>query len=151
MHHEGRMLLGIGNGVMAGALWGLVFLAPLLLPAFSSGQLAAARYLVYGVFALVLLMPRWRALPRLSGAAWWALVWLSLLGNIVYYVFLARAVQLAGGAATSLIVGLLPVVVSVAGAREDGAVSLRRLSLPMLLCCVGVVCIAFESLRVAGP
>ena len=39
------------------------------------------------------------------------LVWLSLLGNIVYYVLLSQAVQVAGSAPTSLIIDLLPVVV----------------------------------------
>jgi drug/metabolite transporter (DMT)-like permease len=150
MRYEGHMWVGIGNGVMAGALWGLVFLTPLLLPGFSSAQLAAARYLVYGAFALALLGPRWRQLPRLDRPAWWALVWLSLLGNIVYYVFLAQAVHLAGGAATSLIVGLLPVIISLVGAREAGAVSARSLGLPLLLCCVGVVAIAFDALRADG-
>ena len=38
-------ILGIGCGVGAGALWGLVFLAPELVREFSPLQLSAARYL----------------------------------------------------------------------------------------------------------
>ncbi|MFA7559039.1 MAG: EamA family transporter, partial [Hydrogenophaga sp.] len=89
--------LGVAFGVAAGAAWGLVFIAPQLVGNFSPMQLAAARYLAYGLFAIILVAPRWRALaPRISGTEWWALLRLSLLGNIVYYVLLASAVQRGG-------------------------------------------------------
>src|SRR5450830_1118515 len=144
---QGKILIGVGNGVAAGALWGLVFLAPQVLDKFSALQLSAARYLAYGVVALVLLLPRWRALvPRLGRAEWFALAYLSFLGNILYYLFLASAVQWAGGASTSLIIGLLPVVVSVIGARDEGALKLSALMAPMALCLFGVALVGVEAL-----
>ena len=108
------MALGIANGVAAGALWGVVFLAPAVLQSFNALQLSAGRYLVYGLIAIALLLPRWKRLaPRLGRAEWFGLLWLSLAGNLVYFLLLATAVQWAGGAAASLIVGLIPVVVMV--------------------------------------
>lgn len=56
--------LGVGNGVAAGALWGFVFLAPQILDGFVPAQLSAGRYLIYGTFAFVLLIPQRRRLPR---------------------------------------------------------------------------------------
>jgi len=148
MKRDSQILLGVGNGVMAGALWGGVFIAPQILKDFLSSQLSAARYLVYGAIALILLATRWRALsPKLGRREWLALIWLSLLGNIIYYVLLGRAVQLVGGASTSLIIGLLPVVVTLVGARDDGAVALQKLILPLLLCCIGVGLVGFASLH----
>ncbi len=142
-----RWLGGIGAGVAAGALWGLVFLAPQLLAAFSPLQLSVSRYLAYGLVAALVLAPRWRQATRPLGAAeWWALLRLSLLGNLVYYVLLGTAVQWAGGAATALIIGLLPVVVTVAGSRAAGAVRLRRLAAPCGLCLLGVALVAAETL-----
>ncbi|WP_369818526.1 DMT family transporter [Phenylobacterium sp. Root700] len=139
---------GIANGVAAGAAWGLVFLAPQMLGDFSPFQLSAARYLAYGAVAALLLAPRWRPLAaRLGRAEWIGLVRLSLLGNILYYVLLASAVQWAGGASASLIVGLLPVALSVVGAREAGAVSFRALVPSMALCLAGVGLVAFEAFR----
>ena len=89
--------LGIGCGVVAGALWGLVFLAPELARDFTPLQLAAGRYLAYGLMAALLLAPRWpKTLARLRMDDWRALVLLSLTGNIIYYLLLAAAVQLAG-------------------------------------------------------
>lgn len=144
---QGKIVMGVGNGVTAGAFWGLVFLAPLVLDNFSPLQLSAARYLAYGLVALVLLLPRWRALaPRLGRAEWTALIYLSFLGNILYYLFLASAVQWAGSASTSLIIGLLPVVVSVIGARDEGAVKLSTLIPPMVLCLFGVGLVGVQAL-----
>ncbi|WP_178386745.1 EamA family transporter, partial [Xanthomonas oryzae] len=119
----------------AGALWGLVFLAPQLLAAFTPLQLAVARYLSYGAIAALVLAPRARQTgARLGRAEWWALVRLSLMGNLIYYLLLGSAVQWAGSAATALIIGLLPVVVTVIGTRTAGAVQLRRLAAPCVLC-----------------
>lgn len=142
------MGVGIANGIAAGALWGVVFLAPAMLSQFSAVQLSAGRYLVYGLIAVALLAPRWRQLRvRIGMAEWRGLLWLSLAGNLVYFVLLANAVQWAGGAAASLIVGLIPVVVTLAGVREQGAVPLRKLAPALLLCLVGVALVGYEALQ----
>ena len=87
---------GLFNGVLAGALWGMVFLAPALTTAFSALQLAVGRYLLYGAVACALLLPLWPALrAQVDRRAWLALAGLSLLGNLVYFVFLAMAVHSA--------------------------------------------------------
>ncbi len=143
-----RLLSGIGNGMAAGALWGLVFLAPQWLREFSPMQLSVSRYLGYGLVATALLAPRWRrATTSLGSAEWGALLRLSLLGNIVYYVLLGCAVQWAGSTAAALIIGLLPVVVTIAGSRAAGAVSLRRLAAPCALCVTGMVLVAAQTLH----
>ncbi|QNR95990.1 DMT family transporter [Stenotrophomonas sp. 169] len=149
------MGVGIGNGVAAGALWGVVFLAPAVLMAFDAVQLSAGRYLIYGLVAVALLWPRWKRLaPQLGAAEWRGLVWLSLAGNLVYFLLLATAVQWAGGAAASLIVGLIPVVVTLVGVREEGAVRLAKLAPALLLCLTGVALVGYEALvseHVATP
>lgn len=141
------IVAGVASGVAAGALWGLVFLAPQALHAFDALQLSAARYLAYGVIAVLLLARRRHQLmQRLGRAEWLALMYLSLLGNILYYVLLASAVQWAGGASTSLIIGLLPVVITLVGAREEGAVRLSALAAPLLLCLFGVGLVGVHAL-----
>lgn len=147
MTATGRTWLGIGCGIAAGALWGLVFLAPELVRAFSPLQLSAGRYLAYGLFAAILIAPRWRALvARLGRREWGALVWLSLAGNIVYYLLLASAVQMGGMAMTSLVIGFLPVAVTIIGSRDAEAVPLARLVPSLLLGAAGIACIGWQSL-----
>lgn len=146
-----KLLAGIGNGIAAGALWGLVFLVPQLLYGFTPLQLSVSRYLGYGLVAGCVLLPRWpRLRQQLGRAECWALLRLSLLGNLIYYVLLSSAVRWAGGAATALIIGLLPVLVSVIGSRASGAVALSRLTAPSALGVAGVALVAIEALR-GGP
>lgn len=145
-------LLGIGAGIAAGALWGLVFLAPQLAPQFLPIQLSAGRYLAYGLVAALLIYPAWGRLRRQLGwPAWRALVGLSLSGNIIYYLFLANAVQLGGVAMASIVIGLLPIAVTLVSSRDRHALPLRRLLPSLLLSGAGLACIGWESLSASGP
>lgn len=152
MHIEKKIGLGIGAGILAGALWGLVFLTPALTRGFLPIQLAAGRYLAYGAIAAVLLAPSWRRVARLLGRREWiALFWLSLAGNTVYYVLLANAVQTGGVAMTSLVIGLLPIAVTLAGSRDHGAVALVRLLPSLALSALGLACISWQALAGSTP
>lgn len=136
------MWTGVLCGLLAGAMWGMVFIVPELLPAFSPLELALGRYCAYGAIALGLMLPRLRSLAaRLNGSDYAALVRHALAGNIVYYVLLAFGVTLAGVAPTSLIIGVLPLAVTLMGRRDHGAVSLRALALPLALVVAGIACI----------
>lgn len=138
---------GIACGIAAGALWGAVFVAPELTPGFTALQLSVGRYLAYGTIALVLALPRWRTITTgLARGDWITLAWLGLTGNIIYYIFLANAVRLAGAAPASFIVGLLPVVITIIGSREQGAVRLTRLVPSLLLAVIGVGLIAAPAI-----
>ena len=142
-----RTTLGIACGMGAGALWGLVFLAPELVRDFTPLQLAIGRYLAYGIISALLIAPRWRALVgTLAKPDWLALVWLSLAGNTLYYFLLSTAVQNAGIATTSLVIGFLPVAVTIIGSRDRDAVPLTRLVPSLLLCAAGAVCIGWQAL-----
>ena len=144
---------GIGAGILAGCFWGLVFLAPELVPGFTPLQLSAGRYLAYGLVAAALIAPMWRRLLlRLTWRDWGRLAWLSLCGNIIYYLFLAQAVQAGGGVMTAIVIGLLPLTVTLVGSRDQGALPLRRLAPALLLGAAGLGCIAWQSLAASsGP
>lgn len=146
------MLAGIACGVGAGALWGLVFLAPEAVRGFTPLQHAVGRYVAYGALSLILVVPRWRLLAaRITPGILWALAWLALAGNLFYYVLLASAVQMGGIAMTSLVVGFLPVAVTIVGSREAGAVPLRQLAPSLLLCVAGALCIGWQAVVMPGP
>lgn len=151
MGHFDIMWQGIAYGLAAGALWGFIFLAPQLLSAFSALELSAARYLLYGAISLCLLVPLWpRLRHKVTRADWIALFWLSLAGNTIYYLFVAGAVQWAGIAPASLIVGVLPVTVTLIGSRDHGAVPLRKLAWPLLLVGLGILSVNLDVFMHAG-
>jgi drug/metabolite transporter (DMT)-like permease len=150
----GDRRLGLLCGMGAGALWGLVFLAPELVRSFAPLELAIGRYLAFGAISAVLIAPRWRALaPRLARRDWIALGWLSLAGNTLYYILLSTAVQTGGIAMTSLVIGFLPVAVTVIGSRDADAVPLARLAPSLSLCAAGAVCIGWQAIGApsSGP
>ncbi|PIB93629.1 DMT family transporter [Caulobacter sp. FWC2] len=137
-----NLLLGLLFGLIAGAFWGGVFLAPKLLADFTPLQMTAGRYIAYGLASAVLLAPSWRTVTgKMTVKDWRDLAALSLLGNLIYYVGLSVAVQSAGVALASLIIGLLPVTVTLVGAKPGQGVPLRRLALPLALVVAGGVCI----------
>ncbi|TBV11552.1 DMT family transporter [Stutzerimonas kirkiae] len=152
MPDRSNILAGVLCGAAAGALWGLIFLAPELVREFSPLHLAIGRYLFFGLIALVLLAPRLRAvLPDVGRREWRMLAGLALVGNLLYYVLIGAAVQLGGIAMTSLVIGFLPVAVTLIGSREAHAVPLRRLALPLALGIAGVSCIGWQALALPAP
>lgn len=151
MDGKANLPLGILFGIVAGALWGTVFVAPQLARDFTGLQLAAGRYLVYGLVSAVLLIPRWPALHGwIEARHWRALVGLSLLANIIYYIALATAVQWGGVAMASLVIGFLPVAVTVVGSRAAGAVPLRRLAPSLFFSAIAILCIGGQALAGGG-
>ena len=141
------MWIGVLCGLLAGAVWGMVFVVPALLPAFTPVELALGRYTAYGLIAVCLMAPRLGKLfGRLERSDYAALLRHALAGNIVYYVLLALGVKLAGVAATSLIIGILPIAVTLLGRKDHGALPLRRLALPLLVAGAGIACINVDVL-----
>ena len=141
---------GILFGAGTGALWGLIFLAPKLVQDFTPLELSTGRYLAYGAIASVMIIPRWKNLrSNIRKRDLYALFQLSLLGNILYYILLSTAVQKGGIALTSLIIGFLPVTITVIGSRDKGAVGLSALLPSLMLCIAGTLCIGWQA--IASP
>ncbi len=133
---------GVLCGLLAGAMWGMVFIVPELLAAFSPLEMAVGRYIAYGAIACGLMATRLPALlRRLERSDYIALLRHALSGNIVYYMFLALGVKLAGVAPTSLIIGVLPISVTLMGHKDHGSVPLKQLAWPLLVAAAGIVCI----------
>ncbi|MES2869538.1 MAG: DMT family transporter [Pseudomonadota bacterium] len=141
------MKRGIVYAGMAGAVWGLVFLVPELLPEFSPLLLSCGRFILYGAVSVLLLLPHARRLLRqLTGHDVRTLIKFALLGNLIYYMLLAASIQWVGIAVASLIVGVLPLSITWLGRRDAGAIPLARLAWPLLLVMGGMLCINADAL-----
>jgi len=113
------MLSGILAGLAAGALWGLVFVAPRMLTmgagGYSSVDLTAGRFAVYGlVAAAVMLLGLGRRRWPMARQALTALG-MSLLGFSGYYLLLVLAIRDAGTEMPSLIIGTIPLWIMLLG------------------------------------
>jgi drug/metabolite transporter (DMT)-like permease len=117
------MLTGILAGLAAGALWGLVFVAPRMLSmgdgGYSSIDLSAGRFAVYGALAALVMLAgvRTRRLPSWRQAA--AALLLSVLGFSGYYLLLVLAIRDAGTEVPTLVIGTIPLWVMLLGKPQS--------------------------------
>jgi drug/metabolite transporter (DMT)-like permease len=141
------MLVGVLAGLLAGAFWGLSFIAPLAVAPFTGFDLTVVRYAVYALAALaVLARGGFAALRGLDRGTACEVVVLGFTGYTGYYLAVALAVPLAGTPPTVLIIGALPIVLALAGHRRDDVVTLPRLALPLTLILVGLLVVNGEAL-----
>jgi len=137
---------GVLFALAAGLMWGLVFVGPLLLPEYPATLQSFGRYLAFGLIALPLGWFDRAKLKQLSRADWVEALKLALVGNIVYYLFLASSIQRAGGPLPTMIIGTLPVVIAItsklrraaAGARVEAPLTWRHLWPSLGLIALGI-------------
>ena len=126
-------------------MWGLVFVAPLMLPEYPAAMLAVGRYLAFGLIAVPLALMDQRALRELRATDWLEACKLSAIGNFLYYLCLAAAIQRAGGPLPTVIIGTLPVVIAISSNlrdhRRDGRLPWLRLAPSLLLIAAGIACV----------
>jgi drug/metabolite transporter (DMT)-like permease len=131
------MLGGILAGLAAGALWGLVFVAPKLVPSLSVIDLVAGRYFFYGLTsaAVMVVQAVRRPLPTMRQAL--VSLGLSVLGFSGYYFLLVLAIRGAGPKVPTLIIGMIPIWVMLLGKPEH--LQWRQLLPGLLLTIAGVL------------
>jgi drug/metabolite transporter (DMT)-like permease len=113
------MWIGSFFALAAGLMWGLVFIAPVLLPQYPAALLSTSRYLAFGLIALPLAWLDRKRLSRLSRSDWIEALKLSLVGNLLYYLCLSAAIQRAGAPLPTMIIGTLPLVIAISSNWRD--------------------------------
>ena len=149
------VLTGTLYAAAAGLMWGLVFIAPTLLADYPAALLVVGRYLAFGLIALPLAWWNRRRLAELSRADWLQALKLSAVGNLLYYLCLASAIQRAGGPLPTMLIGTLPVVIAIASnlrgsaavRARDGRLPWARLAPSLLLIAAGIACVNQAELQ----
>ncbi|WP_026614107.1 DMT family transporter [Ensifer aridi] len=143
------MPIGIIAGLTTCALWGLTFVAPRAVEPFSAWDLTIARYCVFGIACLLLMLhPRFRPTgvalrPSVIGLL------LGGVGYVGYFVSAAFAVRLAGAAIPPLIIGTMPVFLAVIANLHERSASWRALALPLVLIAAGVAIVNIAAVGTA--
>ena len=157
MPQRRALFTGTAYALAAGLMWGLVFVAPLLLPQYPAGLLSVARYLAFGLIALPLAWLDRGRIALLTRADWLEALKLSAVGNLLYYLCLAAAIQRAGGPLPTMIIGTLPVVIALVSNRRnavrDGRLAWHRLGPALGLIGAGILCVnqaELQQLRAAA-
>ena len=150
------MTRGVLACVLAGAIWGGIFIGPRLLPQYDALTFSLARYLCFGALSCVLFAWAHRGAPdirswRLRRSDVTTAALLGLIGNLVYFIALVTAIQLTSVAYASLIVGLLPVTTTLMTdwqERRAGrpTVAFGRLLPPLVVIFAGVAAVNVDLL-----
>lgn len=144
------MSIGTLFALAAGLMWGLVFVAPLLLPEYPAALLSFGRYLAFGLICVPLAWLDRARLAQLRRADWIEATKLAIVGNLVYYLLLASSIQRAGGALPTMIIGTLPVVIAISSNlrdhQRDGRLPWLRLAPSLLLIGAGIALVNHAEL-----
>lgn len=144
------MLTGFLCALGAGLMWGLVFVAPILLHDYPGIVLSFGRYVGFGLIALIPAYFDRRQIARMTKRDWIAAFRLALVGNLLYYAALASAIQLADTPLPAMLIGTLPVVISVRSNWSPGhpseAVAWKRLLPSLVIILAGLVLVNASEL-----
>uniref|UniRef100_A0A8I0CVY3 DMT family transporter n=1 Tax=Pseudomonas tritici TaxID=2745518 RepID=A0A8I0CVY3_9PSED len=148
------MISGVLYALLAGLMWGLIFVGPLIVPEYPAVLQSMGRYLALGLIALPLAWLGRARLRQLRRQDWITALALTMMGNLIYYVCLASAIQRTGAPVSTMIIGTLPVVIPVFAnllySHRDGKLAWSKM-LPALICiATGLACVNIAELR-HGP
>lgn len=151
------MWIGFVSGVAGCALWGFIYLIPLLLPDYDPVSLAMGRFTVFGAGSLFLWFKYREQLLRLRFDDWLEAFKLGFIGNAIYYVFLSQGIQLSGAPLAGMLMALIPVLVALITNRpcdkNDLVIPWRKLWIPLAMIVVGLFTAnitEFESVTADG-
>src|SRR5688572_5000394 len=140
--------IGIVAALFAAFAWSLNFVVPFVIGDYSVFDFALFRFGVSGAAALGFLVWRWDTIRVLGLGDWLAAFGLGFIGYLGYFLSVAGAALFAGPVIAPAFLGLVPIVLAVAGNLRQKAVSWSALILPLSLAAVGL---AFVNASVFDP
>ncbi len=132
------MIKGVIAALLAGAMWGITFVAARAVVPFTELELAVARNIVFGVASMLLMAwPEFRP-TGISRKDRLMSMLLGFIGYVGIFLSISFAVKSVGASIPPLIVGLMPVLLSLAGNFRERSISWSRLAIPLALITVGI-------------
>lgn len=132
-------LLGILAALFAAFAWSLNFVVPFVIGAYSIFDFALIRFVIASVLAAIFLIWRRGDVKRLRSNDYLVACYLGLIGYLAYFLTVAGAAVYAGPVIAPASLGLVPVVLAIAGNLSRKSVSWPALFLSVLVTVVGLV------------
>ena len=149
------MISGVLYALLAGLMWGLIFVGPLIVPEYPAVLQSMGRYLALGLIALPIAWLGRVRLRQLARKDWITALALTMMGTLIYYVCLASAIPRTGAPVSTMIIGTLPVVIPVFAnllySQRDGKLSWWRLAPALMLIGIGLLCVNISELNQGLP
>lgn len=132
-------LLGILAALFAAFVWSLNFVVPFVIGDYSIFDFALFRFVTASAFAAIFLICRRGDAMGLKSKDYLIAFYLGFIGYLAYFLTVAGAAIYAGPVIAPASLGLVPVVLAIAGNLSRKSVSWQALSLSVLVTAVGLV------------
>ncbi len=133
------MVAGTIAAALAAVSWSLGFIVPFVIGGYSPFDFALVQFLFSGVLGLALLWRHAPAVRKLKPGDWRVACSLGLIGYVGYFLAVMGAAVYAGPVVAPAFLGLVPVVLAVAGNLRERIVSWKSLALPLALAAIGLL------------
>jgi drug/metabolite transporter (DMT)-like permease len=132
------MLTGIVAALFAALAWSLNFVVPFVIGDYSVFDFALFRFGISGAVGMGFLLWKWDTIRALRVSDWIVAFRLGFIGYLGYFLSVAGAAIFAGPVIAPAFLGLVPVVLAVAGNMRQKTVSWSALIIPLALAAVGL-------------
>jgi drug/metabolite transporter (DMT)-like permease len=144
------LIVGIIAAALAAFSWSLSFIVPFVIGDYSLFDFTLLEFVVSGILGAALLWRNARAVRALKLNDWIAGCSLGLVGYVAYFLAVMAAAVYAGPVIAPAFLGLVPVVLGIAGNLRERTVAWSSLALPLGLAAVGLLLVNGTGLFQAG-
>ena len=131
-------VLGVLAALFGAFAWSLNFVVPFVIGDYSIFDFALFRFVIPAMLGLLFLSYKRDALRALTWNDWLTTFFLGFIGYLAYFLTVAGAAIFAGPVIAPAFLGLVPVVLAIAGNFSRKLVSWRALSFSVVLTMVGL-------------
>ena len=133
------MLPGILAAALAAFSWSLSFIVPFVIGAYTLFDFTLVEFVVAGILGILLLWRNAAILRTLTPGDWITGCSLGLIGYVAYFLAVMAAAVYAGPVIAPAFLGLVPVVLGVAGNLRERTVPWSSLAMPLSLAVTGLL------------
>ena len=133
------LLIGVAAASLAAFSWSLSFIVPFVIGPYSLFDFTLVQFVISGLLSAGLLWRNARIVRTLRRCDWRAACSLGVIGYVGYFLAVMGAAVYAGPVIAPAFLGLVPVVLAVAGNLRERTVAWRALALPLGLAMTGLL------------
>ena len=144
------MLIGIAAALLAALAWSMNFVVPYVIGDYSVFDFAVFRFVISGAIGFGFLVYRWDLVRLLMLRDWLTAFWLGFIGYVGYFLTVVGAAIFAGPVVAPACLGLVPVVLAIAGNLRQPVLQWRGLVLQLALTAIGLTLVNISVFEPAG-
>ena len=132
------MIAGVAAAAFGAFSWSLSFIVPFVIGDYSAFDSTLLEFIFSGLISAFLLWRNAHLVKHLKPRDWFTACSLGLIGYAGYFLAVMGAAIYAGPVIAPAFIGLVPVVLGVAGNMAQKTVSWKSLTLPLVLATLGL-------------